>query len=328
LYQQLVERLAVSISTAETPQEKRIPSERDLAKLSGYSVITVKRALHELELRGILTRQHGSGSFPLRKPSVQDLLAIASPQRLAVFNESLFHASTALRYDLLYFLQKMLAQSPTILSLVDEEAISQHDTFDGIFVIGRQAPKRLATRRTKVFVGGPAGNSSADSIQIDLDDAATKATKFIQSLNGTTIYFFGSNSSERPGGEALLQRLTTRLPKDYKIISFFGSKEEVYVAAQQWLRHNHIPVLFFSAFYLCTGALIRAAESIGRPLGKEIPLLAFGGNNTVFEDVVDLHVLTIDREAMARAALEEILLRIMAPGAPFRVRFIHGASMT
>jgi GntR family transcriptional regulator len=48
----------------------RIPPELDLARLSGVSMITVRRAIAELAVRGVLVRQQGRGTFVARSRMV------------------------------------------------------------------------------------------------------------------------------------------------------------------------------------------------------------------------------------------------------------------
>jgi len=52
--------------------------------------------------------------------------------------------------------------------------------------------------------------------------------------------------------------------------------------------------------------------------GGDVLLLAFGTNNVVFEDLVPISVLRVNRQEMADCALEQMLLRIMAPRLPAR----------
>ena len=69
LYQQLVERLKTMIAGMSERGEKMLPSERDLCRLFAVSHTTVRLALKELEISGLLLRVPGKGTFLAEDPS-------------------------------------------------------------------------------------------------------------------------------------------------------------------------------------------------------------------------------------------------------------------
>ena len=63
LYTQLRDRLADEITSGQLVAGTRLLSERALSVYYGYSRLTVRRALADLEEAGLLVRRHGSGTF-------------------------------------------------------------------------------------------------------------------------------------------------------------------------------------------------------------------------------------------------------------------------
>ena len=63
LYQQLVERLKKMMAEMAEKGEKMLPSERELCRLFSVSHTTVRLALKELEVAGLLLRVPGKGTF-------------------------------------------------------------------------------------------------------------------------------------------------------------------------------------------------------------------------------------------------------------------------
>jgi DNA-binding LacI/PurR family transcriptional regulator len=67
-YRQLAELLAREIRGCRHPGE-RIPSQNELADAHGVSVETVLKSLRDLELRGLITRERGRGTFVAPAPA-------------------------------------------------------------------------------------------------------------------------------------------------------------------------------------------------------------------------------------------------------------------
>ena len=67
--ERLIAILLQEIGAGRYPEASRLPSERELAGRHAVSRITIRRALAELEARGILTRRQGKGTF-VGKPAV------------------------------------------------------------------------------------------------------------------------------------------------------------------------------------------------------------------------------------------------------------------
>jgi GntR family transcriptional regulator len=78
-YQRVLEDLEGRIRTAELPPGTRLPGERDLARDFGVSRATLRQALDELELAGLLTRVPGrrGGTFVAQVKVERDLRHLA-----------------------------------------------------------------------------------------------------------------------------------------------------------------------------------------------------------------------------------------------------------
>ncbi|MEM1274695.1 MAG: GntR family transcriptional regulator [Pseudomonadota bacterium] len=62
-YLRIAEMLTRDIAAGHLPDGTRLPPERDLAPRFSVSVGTLRKALAELDSRGLLTRRHGSGNY-------------------------------------------------------------------------------------------------------------------------------------------------------------------------------------------------------------------------------------------------------------------------
>lgn len=72
-YMRLRDRIAARIAAGEWSTEDALPSENALARDSGFSVGTVRKALQQLVSEGLLERHQGAGTF-LRKPAFEPTL--------------------------------------------------------------------------------------------------------------------------------------------------------------------------------------------------------------------------------------------------------------
>lgn len=82
LYVQLIEILERQIVFGEREDGERLPSESELAKQFGVSIITVRNAVGELCKRGLLERKQGKGTF------VRSAKLTRDSRRLSSFSES------------------------------------------------------------------------------------------------------------------------------------------------------------------------------------------------------------------------------------------------
>jgi GntR family transcriptional regulator len=63
MYQQVIDQITAKVAAGDWPPGMALPSIRELASASQVSVITVKRAYHELERAGVIVTRHGKGSL-------------------------------------------------------------------------------------------------------------------------------------------------------------------------------------------------------------------------------------------------------------------------
>jgi len=63
LYIQIAEGLLDQIESGELPPGERLPSEREWSEQLGVNRMTLRRALHLLEMQGLLVRRQGNGTY-------------------------------------------------------------------------------------------------------------------------------------------------------------------------------------------------------------------------------------------------------------------------
>ena len=70
VYVQIAENLLNQIEAGELGPGDRLPPERELSEKLGVNRLTLRRALHKLELQGLLTRRQGAGTF-VSEPKIE-----------------------------------------------------------------------------------------------------------------------------------------------------------------------------------------------------------------------------------------------------------------
>ncbi len=84
-YQQLSRYIAGLINSGDLTTDDQLPSERELADVSGVSRVTVRKAIGELALAGLIEQKQGAGSF-VRGPGERFEQSLSS---LVSFTENL-----------------------------------------------------------------------------------------------------------------------------------------------------------------------------------------------------------------------------------------------
>ncbi len=74
MYLQIIEQIKRRITVGDWSPGFRLPSIREMAVGTKVSVITVKRAYHELENEGVIVTQQGKGSFVAEIGEIQQQL--------------------------------------------------------------------------------------------------------------------------------------------------------------------------------------------------------------------------------------------------------------
>lgn len=76
LYQQLKQRLRAEIARGTYAPGDQLPAEPELIRLYGVSRITVRQALGDLEVEGLIVRRHGKGTFVAERLIAHDLVRL------------------------------------------------------------------------------------------------------------------------------------------------------------------------------------------------------------------------------------------------------------
>jgi GntR family transcriptional regulator len=81
-YIQISERLIREIAAGHIADGARLPPERDMAADLGIAVGTLRKALGDLEAKGLLERIQGSGNYVRHKPGVESVYAFFRLERV------------------------------------------------------------------------------------------------------------------------------------------------------------------------------------------------------------------------------------------------------
>ena len=73
LYDQVKSQLQLQIQQGEYPPLAQLPSEHELAQRFSVSRITVRQALHQLSLEGVIFKVHGKGTFVSKPKAHQNI---------------------------------------------------------------------------------------------------------------------------------------------------------------------------------------------------------------------------------------------------------------
>src|SRR5258708_5977113 len=87
--QEIAAQIEQLIVSARLPEGVRLPSERDLAQLTGASRPTVSQAIRILIVKGLIESRRGSGAYVRRKPETS--LAATVSLMLSLDQESVVH---------------------------------------------------------------------------------------------------------------------------------------------------------------------------------------------------------------------------------------------
>jgi GntR family transcriptional repressor for pyruvate dehydrogenase complex len=87
--EEIAGQIGALIASAKLPEGVRLPSERDLAQLTGASRPTVSQAIRILIVKGLVESRRGSGAYVRRKPETS--LAATVSLMLSLEQESVAH---------------------------------------------------------------------------------------------------------------------------------------------------------------------------------------------------------------------------------------------
>ncbi len=78
LYVQLIQELEAKISEGILTPEARLPSESELSKQYGVSIITVRKAVGSLAEKGLVEKKQGKGTYVTKKKYTRDMKNLQS----------------------------------------------------------------------------------------------------------------------------------------------------------------------------------------------------------------------------------------------------------
>lgn len=83
LYVQLIQELEAKISEGILTPEARLPSESELSKQYGVSIITVRKAVGSLAEKGLVEKKQGKGTYVTKKKYTRDMKTFRALQSCA-----------------------------------------------------------------------------------------------------------------------------------------------------------------------------------------------------------------------------------------------------
>mgnify|MGYP000280096458 CR=1 FL=1 len=110
LHEEIVEKIQDMIAKGTLAPGTQLPPERDLAEVFQVSRITLREAIHVLEMRGLVTRKQGRGTFIKEMPGA---MISESIQRFYNFTDCSFREVVILRSILEPQVARMAAQNAT-----------------------------------------------------------------------------------------------------------------------------------------------------------------------------------------------------------------------
>ena len=112
-YRQLIDQVLVAIASGALGPGRRLPTVRQVSVDLAINPNTVVRAYKELEIRGILSTQQGTGTFIAENPAVPpDLEKQKRLNQIAAEAAAKVGAEGLLLDDLIAALQEMRAEHP------------------------------------------------------------------------------------------------------------------------------------------------------------------------------------------------------------------------
>jgi DNA-binding GntR family transcriptional regulator len=103
-YREIIRYLEEAILKGELEPGKKIPSENELARLFNTTRMTVRRALKELEISGIIRRVPGIGTFVCDKNILSDkTVGIAVNNKHIVYGVTSYLSDNGIEYFILNY---------------------------------------------------------------------------------------------------------------------------------------------------------------------------------------------------------------------------------
>lgn len=124
LYQQMYEHLRLQIANGVLQVGRLLPSERQLAKSFGVSVITCKRALTKLSEEGLIERRPGHGTWISRIPSSSPIQGTVERLIESVFQQEWNREFTVVDFEYLPASEDVAAAMDVAPGLVMQRGVT------------------------------------------------------------------------------------------------------------------------------------------------------------------------------------------------------------
>ena len=298
-YMALAEELEKQIVSGEFKVGDKFPSERQLVKTSGLSLLTVRQSLMRLEKRGLIIRRQGAGSFVTSRVPVTERIWVA----VVVMD---FDVEMSAGYQFIYTawlhgVSRMAEKAGVQLSMVDLGIFK--DPHQRLDEMSRQEKgpsgwlfSQVHSWMLEYLVGsenrppmkhGIVADKQMDGrlnvATVDFAGAAAEAARKFHALGHRRMAYIGSLGNLRHEGWMNGLRelgiydqnadLIVRDPEP--VYTLIVAEENGYAAGKELLQRKNRPTAIFCTNDSRAKGVLRAAQELGVRVPEELSVIGF-----------------------------------------------------
>ena len=347
-YRQVFETLKGSILGGKYPADRPMPSLRSLVRKHGFSTITIRRALDELERQGLIARHRGSGTFVSRSgsarkiglivpgvayseffpPIVSEISRLAQECEYTLLFGDISSRSPAKRASMAKKLAREFAEQGVAgvlyqpLELVEDV---QKVNRDVLAVFGRaQIPVVILDND---FLQVPE-RSEYDVVGIDNVAAGALAAEHLLSLGARKIHFqrrprCSSSVNNRMRG---VMSALTLVGSPMRMSAVLTAEPDDVTAVRRHLRRGR-PDAFICGNDAAAISLKQTLEGLGHRIPDDVMLVGF--DDVAYASIASPRLTTVRQpcKEIAGAAFRRLLARIADPTLPVASIFLSARLM-
>lgn len=323
-YVQVCDYIKKKIRNGEYPLGSKLDSEEQYVQLFHVSRGTVRQAIKDLELQGLVETKHGKGTFVISKyekrKSTYLSFFIPDEYGFDVFGNSFY-------LPILCCLERIakLHHVKIIFSSYSKEDLLNIDSDfvervgDGCFFT-RNVPESLLDALQKrdipyVFIGNSISNSLDYSIMADNLQGAYLATKHLISLGHRRILHLTHDTSRLTGQlrlegykKALIE---SNIPIDKNLILSCPSRkaEDIRTKLDHFIGSTNFTAIFAGSDHRAISAMDYFREK-GYRIPEDISIVGFDNLSISSQPIYSLTTVDVNKELMAEKAISMILDRL------------------
>ncbi|MGC3953578.1 MAG: GntR family transcriptional regulator [Propionicimonas sp.] len=323
LYRQLAEALETAIRDGVLPSGAMVEAEVDMAARLGLSRPTVRRGIQELVEQGLIVRSRGTGTQV--RPWAQ-LDGGSRPARRGLIGLVVPDASNPFFGEIATIVQRQARQRGylTIMADSDEHRETERELLrslrgrvDGLIVaaprLDDDALQRLLSGTNCVIINHALPQMS--SVIVDVSIGMRQAAAHLIALGHRQVGYVGGPVSSRSGRviEAALRDECTAAGCEFTVVGRVAPDHRGgYSAGDQVYSCGATAVVAYNDL-VATGVMARLLER-GARVPDDISLIGTDDIPSSAMLTPSLTSVAIDREAVARSALDQLIARLDRPG--------------